>query len=189
MLFVIVIGAKLIYFATVAFFLFSSARCLKRPISFNLVLSLSLAASDGWCGLLIVLSLLLNRPDIYELLLPNDCLLLAVETIKLSSFSTSVFHLLALAMNHFLGIVYPMQHKALLDARIKATVLSFIWLVPPILLFCLSIFVPDEGFRSPECIDINFIRGFEFRNVICAIIFIPMLITFGFYFAIVTSLR
>lgn len=169
---------------------FFSAKFLKSPVSFNLILSLSLAASDGWSGLLIIMSLLLNRADVYYLLLPNDCILLTIEMLRLSSFSTSVFHLLALALNHFLGIVYPMQHKTLLHRRFEIAVLSFIWFIPPILLFCFAVFVPEQGFQSNDCENISFIQGsFEFRNVICAIIFIPMLITFGFYFAIVSSLR
>uniref|UniRef100_A0A915JQ75 G-protein coupled receptors family 1 profile domain-containing protein n=1 Tax=Romanomermis culicivorax TaxID=13658 RepID=A0A915JQ75_ROMCU len=163
---------------------------LRRPLSINLLLSLSLAAADLFSGLLIILQLLLNRPDIYDYLQPHNCLILPAEILRLSSFSISVFHLLALAGNHFAGVVLPLHQRAWNTKIVKIGVVGFVWLLPPAILFVVTFSIPDQGFRSRDCENLSFVQqSFMFRNLISVLIFSPMFATIGIYVATVIYLR
>ena len=99
--------------------MFQCSRYLRRPIGVNLRLCVSLSASDALAAFCYILTYCIN------VIFPSDIsncwsLLLEVgfissscnnraQVIKFTTFFASVSTLLILALNHYIGIVYPLK--------------------------------------------------------------------------------
>lgn len=117
-----------------------NSRCLvamrwaRGTITPTLRLSLSLAAADLYTSVLTLLSFVFNsylrnvwnRPSTPV----ETCCLLAMEAFRLGGILTIVSHLMALAVNHLLGIVWPLRYPAVRTLHVRITLL-LIWLLPP----------------------------------------------------------
>ncbi|CAJ0584036.1 unnamed protein product, partial [Mesorhabditis spiculigera] len=126
-------------------YILNCSRFLRRPIGVNLRLCVTLTAADALCAFFYITSFTINFfvPEKYR---PSTCWSLLVEALKLATFFASVFTLLSLALNHYVGIVYPLRRHIITSKTVKmAIILSF--LVP--LAATLTIFsVHPSGFRS-----------------------------------------
>ncbi|CAH1972777.1 unnamed protein product [Acanthoscelides obtectus] len=61
-----------------------------------------------------------------------------VELIRLTGIVITVLHLLALSLNHYIGILKPLHYNVIVTKRKVTTVIGFLWLLPLLLVFILS---------------------------------------------------
>ncbi|XP_049827810.1 uncharacterized protein LOC126267042 isoform X2 [Schistocerca gregaria] len=129
-----------------------AARWLRRPLSPTLRISLSLAAADAFASTMFAAGLLLNsllKAAAHQQV--NECLLLTVEALRLSGIIATVAHLLALATNHYLGILRPLHYPAIMTPRNTSASIVVLWLLPAAFFFGYFSLVPGQGFQSPGC--------------------------------------
>lgn len=76
-------------------------------------LCISLAASDAWAGSLLITGLIVNSymPVVLKMQKKNDCMAAVLEIFRIAGMLTSNLHILALAVNQFIGIVHPIKYK------------------------------------------------------------------------------
>lgn len=58
-------------------------------------------------------------PKVYNLDIPDwgPCSMLAMEAIRLAAVIVTVFHLLALAVNHYIGIARPLHYAGIITYK------------------------------------------------------------------------
>ncbi|CAI5455074.1 unnamed protein product [Caenorhabditis angaria] len=137
------IGAVTVTFLSVValivnLYLLNCSRYLRRPIGVNLRLCVTLTASDALCAICYILTYLINIffSDF------SNCTSLLLEVFKLTTFTASVITLLALALNHYVGIVYPLHRNAITPKTVKCTI-ALAYIIP--LTAYLLIFVVFPG--------------------------------------------
>lgn len=157
-----------------------SARWIcRRRLSPNLMLSLSLAGADAFASLIVGLGLVLNS------LLPialgielgpgSQCLVLALEALRLGSLVSTALHLLALAANHHVGISKPLHYVRIVTRRTILISATATWVCPIAFFFIYFSSVPDAGFQSPGCSKIEFLLHSPFRTTTSVLFFVPLI--------------
>ncbi|CAO4383441.1 unnamed protein product [Caenorhabditis nigoni] len=106
-------------------YLLSCARNLRRPVSVNLRLCVFLLACDALCSMCYILTYLINIFFSHF----SNCISLLLEVIKMTTFTASVVTLAALALNHYVGIVYPL-HRNFFTPRIVRWTVILAYIIP-----------------------------------------------------------
>ncbi|PAV77692.1 hypothetical protein WR25_11362 [Diploscapter pachys] len=81
-------------------YLLLASRYLRKPISVNLQLCISLTLADLLCAVFYILTYTVN---VFFFGAVSNCVSLLIEVVKLAMFASSVFTLLFLAVNHYVG--------------------------------------------------------------------------------------
>ncbi|XP_054720417.1 adrenocorticotropic hormone receptor-like [Uloborus diversus] len=165
-------------------FLVFSVRWVRR-VSPTLCLSLSLAVADAYASLVIGLGLIVNSllPTVYGLTLGlyNLCYILVLEAFRLGGVVIIVLHLLALAINHYIGILRPLHYHAIVTRRTAMIAIVIMWLLPVAFFMTYFSLVPDDGFQSIYCSRYDFLLRVPFRVTTSVLFFVPLLLMSAMY--------
>ncbi|VDN57058.1 unnamed protein product [Dracunculus medinensis] len=162
-------------------YLLSCSHYLRKPIKMNLRLCINLTAANAACAFFYMISNLINViiPTINgNNQIVSHCISLLVECLKISMFFASLFILLALAINHYVGIIYPFYR-----------ILLFLAYIVPILFFISLYSIMPGGFRNKEAFGFLTLKGCVGANIMSK--FFVRLITvipFILFVAIIVSL-
>ncbi|XP_019766012.2 adenosine receptor A2b-like [Dendroctonus ponderosae] len=103
----------------------SSAYWIRCSMTPNLKISLSLAAADATSSTMYGLLLLISEYGFSLGMIP--CL---IDLLRLSGIVITVVHLLALSLNHYIGILKPLHYNSIVTSRKVSAVIWVLWLVP-----------------------------------------------------------
>jgi melanocortin 2 receptor len=130
---------------------------IRRPLSPTLHISLSLAGADAYTSLILAVGLVVNSllPVGLGITFQNECFALFLETQRLGGVIVTVAHLLALACNHYLGILRPLHYLSIMTHRNTTTCIVLLWIVPISYFVIYFSSVDGEGFQSQNCTTIK----------------------------------
>ncbi|XP_067004178.2 glucose-dependent insulinotropic receptor-like [Anabrus simplex] len=159
----------------------SSVYWIQRKLSRTLLISLSLAGADVFASLTVGLGLVINSlmGTALEFRI-NDCFALVLEAFRLSAIITTVVHLLALAGNHYLGILRPLHYASIMTHRMTTLCIVLLWLFPFSFMFSYFSLVDQQGFSSTNCVN-DFLGYSKFRLTFATLIFVPFLVMLVIY--------
>ncbi|GIY94172.1 g_PROTEIN_RECEP_F1_2 domain-containing protein [Caerostris extrusa] len=156
-----------------------SVKWVKKSLSPTLLLSLSLAVADAYASMVIGVGLVVNSllPIVYGVDMGpfSNCYVLVLEAFRLGGMVVTVFHLLALAINHYIGILRPLHYAATVTRGTVAWAITCMWIVPVIFPSVFSL-VPNDGFRSPYCSSYDFLLRIPFRATVSTLFFVPLIL-------------
>lgn len=157
---------------------------IRRPLSPTLYISLSLAGADAFSSSVLGIGLVLNSfiPIGLGIKLKGmDCFLLVFEVVRLGGVIITVFHLMALAINHYLGILKPLHYLSILTYRNTTILLVLLWILP-ISFFALYFnLIENDGFQSEECKNSTFLSHKKFRMLFSSLFFAPFVLMVCIY--------
>ncbi|KAI6175599.1 G-PROTEIN-RECEP-F1-2 domain-containing protein [Aphelenchoides bicaudatus] len=153
------------------------------------LLCISLAAADAWAGSLLITGLIMNSyfPVVLRMQKKSECVPAFLEIFRISGMLTSNLHILALALNQFIGIVHPIRYKIMLTTRRLRVLIFLLWLLPVFFVGSWYVMQPGDGFWHPQCKQ-RFYNRLPFRLSVFIAFIVPLLITFFLYGCIVRSL-
>lgn len=152
-----------------------SVHWIRRPLSPTLYISLSLAAADACTSALLGTGLFLNSylPMVWDI--NSSCMIIYIfEIFRLSGIIITVFHLLALSVNHYLGILKPLHYVSIMTTRKVTILVVLLWLIPISLHVTYFLTVPDQTYWF-ECTK-AFTSEMDFRYRFTSLFFIPIII-------------
>ncbi|XP_067004292.2 glucose-dependent insulinotropic receptor [Anabrus simplex] len=159
----------------------SSVYWIRRKLSRTLLISLSLAGADVFSSVTLGLGLVINSlMDTALEIKVNDCMALVLEASRLSAVITTVVHLLALAGNHYLGILRPLHYASIMTHRMTTLCIALLWLFPLVFIFSYFSLLDQQGFTSPNCAN-DFLGYSKFRVVFATLFFVPFLVMLVVY--------
>ncbi|XP_064079206.1 trace amine-associated receptor 4-like [Macrobrachium nipponense] len=155
---------------------------VKRPISPTVRLSLSLAAANTvFCFIFTLDLLLMYLRKVRNIEFPV-CAHLVLETVRLWIILVQIFHLLALALNHYIGILKPLHYAATITPQVLKCIIAILWLIPLIGMFVGFSVVPNQGYQSKDCMKNDFYHtGLTFRIIWTCIFFGPTFVIIVVY--------
>ncbi|XP_036150264.1 trace amine-associated receptor 4-like [Monomorium pharaonis] len=157
---------------------------IRRPLSPTLYISLSLAGADAFSSSVLSIGLVMNSfiPIGLGIQLKGmDCFLLALEVVRLGGVIITVFHLTALAVNHYLGILKPLHYLSILTYKNTTILLVLLWMLP-ISFFALYFnLIENDGFQSEECKNSMFLFHKQFRMLFSSLFFGPFILMVCIY--------
>jgi melanocortin 2 receptor len=130
---------------------------IRRPLSPTLHISLSLAGADAYTSLILATGLVVNSllPVGLGIKFENECFALFLETQRLGGVIVVVAHLLALACNHYLGILRPLHYLSIMTHRNTTICIVLLWVLPIAYFVVYFSSVDGEGFQSQNCTTIE----------------------------------
>ncbi|CAD5226816.1 unnamed protein product [Bursaphelenchus xylophilus] len=166
-----------------------SAPWMGRHINPYHRLCISLAASDCWAASLLITGLCVNSymPVVLRIQKNNECIAAILEIFRISGMLTSNLHILALATNQFVGILYPLRYKMLITTGRLRRLILVLWVVPVIFVTSWFVLIPGDGFRDSKCRQ-RFYRRLPFRLSVFVFFVVPLFATFALYGFIVRYL-
>ncbi|CAD5219608.1 unnamed protein product [Bursaphelenchus okinawaensis] len=166
-----------------------SAPWMGRQINPYHRLCISLAASDCWAASLLITGLIVNSymPVVLRIQKNNECVAAVLEIFRISGMLTSNLHILALATNQFVGILYPLRYKMLITTSRLRRLIFLLWIVPVVFVTSWFVLIPGDGFRDFKCRQ-RFYRRFPFRLSVFVSFVVPLFATFALYGFIVRYL-
>ncbi|CAL1288576.1 unnamed protein product [Larinioides sclopetarius] len=157
-----------------------SVRCLRRKMSPTICLSLSLAMADAYASLVVGLGLLVNSllPIVYGIDMGplSFCFILSLEAFRLGGLVVAVLHLLALAVNHYIGILRPLHYAHIVTRETTIVGIVIMWIFPVVFFFVYFASVPSDGFQSERCTSYNFLLYSPFRVTTSVMFFFPLVL-------------
>ncbi|XP_064458741.1 adenosine receptor A1-like [Ornithodoros turicata] len=165
-----------------------SVHWVRRSLSPTLCFSLSLSVANAYASLVVGVGLIVNSllPTVYDVE-PGLCISLTLEAFRLTGLIASVLHLLALAINHYIGILRPLHYAATVTKRTVGLAIASMWLLPLAFFFIYFCSVPGQGFQSRDCL-YDFILCSPFRITLSGLFFFPlvmMTLIYGHIFIVV----
>lgn len=173
---VLLVGCTLAFFFNATVLM--SLRWLRRPMSPTLCFSLSLTFADALSAVLLGTGLLLNSYlPIYGISLGSKerCIVLILEVFRLSGLLASALHLLALAVNHYVGILRPLHYAAMVTRRSSELAILVLWIIPVLIFFIYFAAVPGEGLQSKDCVEVGFLRRRGFSVTLSVLFALPLM--------------
>ncbi|CAJ0572496.1 unnamed protein product, partial [Mesorhabditis spiculigera] len=166
-----------------------SSRHLPSPVSPYLKLCVSLSAADLWAATLLIIGLLVNSylPVVIGVRKRSLCMDAVLEAFRVAAMLTSDWHLFALAVNQFVGTMWPLKYRMLVTTRRMRSLLFLLWITPLFISFGWFLWWPEDGLRHPEC-HFGFYNRFPFRAIVFVLFTAPLLATLVFYSLIVAHL-
>lgn len=168
-------------------------RYVRRPLKPTLCFSISLSITNAYAITVLAIGLIVNSllPMVYGLKREpfNNCYLLVLEAFRMAGFIASVLHLLALAVNHYIGILRPLHYAAIVTRKAARMTIAAIWIIPLLFFFVYFSSVPGEGFQALGCLKDKFIHFSTFRLTVSLLFFIPLLMMTFMYFHIFLIFR
>ncbi|CAL1293408.1 unnamed protein product [Larinioides sclopetarius] len=156
-----------------------------RRLSPTLYLSLSLAVADAYASLVIGIGLVINSllPNVFgtNLGLFSHCYILVLEAFRLGGIIIIVLHLLALAVNHYIGILRPLHYAATVTRRAAISAIAGMWVMPVVFFLSYFSLVPKDGFQSQYCARYDFLLRIPFRVTTSVLFFVPLVLMCGMY--------
>jgi melanocortin 2 receptor len=130
---------------------------IRRPLSPTLHISLSLAGADAYTSLILAIGLVVNSllPVGLGIKFQNECFALFLETQRLGGVIVTVAHLLALACNHYLGILRPLHYLYIMTHRNTTLCIVLLWVVPIAYFVIYFSSIDGQGFQSDNCTTIE----------------------------------
>jgi len=101
----------------------------------------------------------------------------------------TVSHLLALGINHWIGIIRPLQYAATMTRRTAWIVIILSWTCPIIMLFIYFSSMQGKGYLSSQCRNQDFLRHRAFRAFFASCFFAPLLLMILIYLHIFLIVR
>ena len=88
-------------------------------------------------------------PVVYGIPIPTmwPCKLLVLEAFRLGAVIVTVVHLLALAINHYIGIVRPLHYVSCMTERTVSVLIAIMWVAPNIALVATFSMFHQQGFQ------------------------------------------
>ncbi|GFS59747.1 g_PROTEIN_RECEP_F1_2 domain-containing protein [Nephila pilipes] len=162
-----------------------SVKWVRKSLSPTLLLSLSLAVADAYASLVIGVGLVVNSllPIVYGVDMGpfSNCYVLVLEAFRLGGMVVTVFHLLALAINHYIGILRPLHYAATVTRGTVAWAIACMWIFPVVFFLAYFSLVPNDGFRSSFCSSYDFLLRIPFRITVSTLFFVPLILMSVFY--------
>ncbi|GMR45470.1 hypothetical protein PMAYCL1PPCAC_15665, partial [Pristionchus mayeri] len=167
-----------------------SAHKLTSPVSPYLRLCVSLAAADAWAAFLMMTGLIVNSlmPVMLGVKKQTMCFDAVLEIFRISGMLTSDMHLFALAINQFIGTMWPLKYKMIVTSRRLRSLVFLLWIVPIIFTGSWFFLIPGDGFRHPKCNFVFYNRFAPFRITIFIVFMLPLLATLFIYAIILNHL-
>jgi hypothetical protein len=115
----------------------------------TLYISLSLAGADT-ISLFFYASGLLFFTFLprYGIIFDSPCTMLLLEALRMGGILTSLFHLVALAGNHYLGILVPFHYPIYMARRNIQYVIVVLWTIPSSLVVLDMFFLEGDVFAG-----------------------------------------
>uniref|UniRef100_A0A1I7YEX7 G_PROTEIN_RECEP_F1_2 domain-containing protein n=1 Tax=Steinernema glaseri TaxID=37863 RepID=A0A1I7YEX7_9BILA len=166
-----------------------SSPYLVAPVSPYLRMCVSLAAADMWAASLLIAGLIGNSymPVVMRVKKSNECVSAVLEIFRISGMLTSDLHIFALAVNQFIGIMWPLKYKMMITTRRMRLLILALWAVPIGFLCAWFFALPDDGLRHPKCV-FMFYSKLPFRLTIFLLFVVPLLATYALYVIILSTL-
>ncbi|CAI5449713.1 unnamed protein product [Caenorhabditis angaria] len=166
-----------------------SSSWLSSPVSPYLKLCVSLAAADMWAAILLSSGLLVNSylPVVHQIKAGGPCFEAVLEMVRIGGMLTSDMHLFALAINQFLGTMYPLKYKIMVTTRRIRALILCLWFVPQFFVFFWFVLDENDGLRNENC-RFNTYNHFKFRITVFLIFMIPLISTLVIYGCILVKL-
>ncbi|GFY55007.1 g_PROTEIN_RECEP_F1_2 domain-containing protein [Trichonephila inaurata madagascariensis] len=162
-----------------------SVKWVRKSLSPTLLLSLSLAVADAYASLVIGVGLVVNSllPIVYGVDMGpfSNCYVLVLEAYRLGGMVVTVFHLLALAINHYIGILRPLHYAATVTRGTVVWAITCMWIFPVVFFLAYFSLVPNDGFRSSFCSSYDFLLRIPFRVTVSILFFVPLILMSVFY--------
>ncbi|EFO16096.1 hypothetical protein LOAG_12412 [Loa loa] len=156
-----------------------------------LELTFSLAVSDIWTSIVIVVSLFRNSymPVVLGVNYSSVCFSLTLEAFRTGGLLTGLLHLCTLAVYHLISITHPFNHGKLLNQYRSRIIVCLIWFLPPSLLLLYFSAWPNQGYRIKNCSVVEFYDMLYFRMIISILIVALMLCTGLMYWKLLRKLN
>ncbi|XP_022704223.1 melanocortin receptor 3-like isoform X2 [Varroa jacobsoni] len=165
-----------------------SARYI-RKITPTVFFSLSLVAANAYAVITCTGSMAVNSflPVVYEWS-PNICWALLLEVFRMTGLTSSALHLLALAINHYVGILRPLHYASTITRRRLTLVIVALWVIPFVTYALIILNHPENDFRHLHC-NYEFMTHLPYRVTVSSLFFAPLVIMTILYIHIFITVK